>query len=35
MMGSNLVEFLTSKEILIVYLIAGIACLVCFIIYLI
>ena len=35
MMSSNLVEFLTSKEILIVYLIAGIACLVCFIIYLI
>ena len=35
MMGSNLVEFLTSTEILIVYLIAGIACLVCFIIYLI
>lgn len=35
MMGSNLIEFLTSKEILIVYLIAGIACLVCFIIYLV
>lgn len=34
-MGSNLIEFLTSKEILIVYLIAGIACLVCFIIYLV
>ena len=34
-MGSNLVEFLTSKEILIVYLIAGIACLICFIIYLV
>ena len=35
MMGSNLIQFLTSKEILIVYLIAGIACLVCFIIYLV
>ena len=34
-MSSNLIEFLTSKEILIVYLIAGIACLVCFIIYLV
>ena len=34
-MGSNLIQFLTSKEILIVYLIAGIACLVCFIIYLV
>ena len=33
MMGSNLVQFLTSDEILIVYLIAGIACLICFIIY--
>ena len=35
MMGSNLVQFLTSDEILIVYLIAGIACLICFIIYLV
>lgn len=34
-MGSNLVQFLTSDEILIVYLIAGIACLICFIIYLV
>lgn len=34
-MGSNLAKFLTSKEILIVYLIVGIACLVCFIIYLV
>ena len=34
-MGSNLIQFLTSKEILIVYLIAGVACLVCFIIYLV
>ena len=34
-MGSNLIQFLTSKEILIVYLIAGIACLICFIIFLV
>lgn len=34
-MGSNLIQFLTSKEILIVYLIASIACLVYFIIYLV
>ena len=34
-MSSNLVEFLTSKEILIIYLLAAVALLVCFIIYLI
>ena len=34
-MGSDLIQFLTSDEILIVYLIAGIACLICFIIYLV
>lgn len=34
-MSSNLIEFLTSKEILIVYLLAAVALLVCFIIYLI
>ena len=34
-MSSNLVEFLTSKEILIVYLLAAVAMLVCFIIYLV
>ena len=32
---TDLVEFLTSKEIIIVYIIATLACLVCFIIYLI
>ena len=32
---TDLIEFLTSKEIIIVYIIAGLACLVCFIIYLI
>ena len=30
----NLLEFLTSKEIIIVYMISGLACLMCFIIYL-
>ncbi len=35
MVSSDLIKFLTSTEILIVYLIAGVACLVCFIIYLI
>ena len=34
-MSSNLLEFLTSKEILIVYLLAAVAMLVCFIIYLV
>ena len=34
-MSSNLVEFLTSNEILIIYLLAAVALLVCFIIYLI
>lgn len=31
---SNLLEFLTSKEIIIVYMISGLACAICFIIYL-
>ena len=32
---SNLIEFLTSKEIIIIYIIAGLACLICFIIYIV
>ena len=32
---SDLLEFLTSKEIMIIYVIAGIACFICFIIYLV
>ena len=32
---NELIEFLTSKEIIVVYIVAGIACLLCFIIYLI
>lgn len=31
----NLLEFLTSKEIIIVYLIAGLSCIICFIVYLV
>ena len=31
----DLLEFLTSKEIIIVYIVAGVACLLCFIIYLV
>ena len=32
---SDLLEFLTSKEIMVIYIIAGIACFICFIIYLV
>ena len=32
---SDLLEFLTSKEIIVIYIIAGIACFICFIIYLV
>lgn len=32
---SNLIEFLTSKEIIVVYIVAAIACFLCFIIYII
>ena len=32
---NDLIEFLTSKEIIVVYVVAGIACLLCFIVYLI
>lgn len=31
----NLLEFLTSKEIIIVYLIAGLSCIICFVVYLV
>ena len=31
----DLIEFLTSKEIIMVYIVAGVACLLCFIIYLV
>ena len=31
----DLLEFLTSKEVIVVYAVAGIACLLCFVIYLV
>ena len=31
----DIVEFLTSKEIIVVYIVAAVACLLCFIIYLV